>query len=99
MYLMLAIGIPVFLIFGGALLAFAFSSGEPAQLQPTAERVAAETSKAHPLVFFQPVGWSSRMNEATIEEVVASIERHLRQEQQVAASFARDPSSPSLFID
>ena len=81
MSLMLLIGIPVFLIFGGALLAFGFH-GE-AQLIEAARPATALESK--PLVSFQPTGWTGTMKEATVEEIVASIEAHLKRKREEAA--------------
>ena len=96
MTLMLAVGIPVLLIFGGALLAFSFS----------AEADAAEADAAQPraeapstLVFVEPVGWSSKMKESSVEEIVSSIETHLRKERRMARAFAEDPSSANLHLD
>jgi len=88
MLLMLAIGIPLFLVLGGGLLGFA--SRPPRKRQP-AQPAARPSGPA--LVFFEPVGWSSRSQEATVEEIVASLEKHLRESRELGSTFARDPKS------
>lgn len=100
-YLMLAVGIPVLLLFGGALLAFAVAhtpADSPVQPEPT---VAEQTQPAAPapLVFFQPVGWTDTMQQATADEIVASIEAHLKAERRAAQSFVKDPSNQTLWVD
>jgi hypothetical protein len=96
MTLMLAVGIPVFLIMGGALLAFAFAQSPeeeaPAQ-QAAAEAAEAPTAEGKALVFFQPTGWSASAKPASVEDVVASIEAHLRAERKAAAAFVENPAA------
>lgn len=83
MTLMLLIGLPLFLVFGGALLAFGFAHQREPEVQATVHQASEPPSPEHrPLVFFQPVGWTNRMREASVEEIVTSIEAHLRQEHQ-----------------
>ncbi len=83
MALMLMIGIPVFLVFGGALLAFAFQ-GDGALGQPTQPSTSLES---RPLISFQPTGWNKAMREASVEEIIASIEAQLQRKHEEAAQF------------
>jgi hypothetical protein len=99
MTLLLAIGIPVFLVFGGALLAFSFGAGDESEEVRSEAVKEVEQPAARPLVFFQPVGWSRDLKAASVEEIVADIEQHLHRERQAAKAFAQDPSPETLWLD
>ena len=94
MYLMLAIGIPVFLVFGGALLALAFSPGSSQVHDAVALRV---TPEQEPMFFFNPVGEKDERAPVSADELVSSIEFHLRRENQAAREFAHNPSHETLW--
>jgi len=101
-YLMLGIGIPVVVVFGGALLAFSFSSGDSEYEQAEASRQAAAeipAQESRPLVFFQPMGWSANATRRSVDDIVADIETHLHKERQAASAFARNPSHNTLMVD
>ena len=98
MYLMLAIGIPVFLVFGGALLALAFSSSaeeeaRDAEMPRTAKKLRA------PTFFIRPAGQQAASPKVSADKVVSDIEAHLRQENKVAKAFADDPCPTTLWLD
>ncbi len=98
MYLMLAIGIPVFLVFGGALLALAFSSGAEEEIRDAEIPRAVEQQKA-PSFFFRPVDLQADRPKVSVEELLAGIEAHLRRENKVTRAFADDPSPTTLWLD
>lgn len=93
MLIALAIGIPVFLIFGGALLALGFAASDEDEALGLAEQPREQA------LFFGPMGWSAGKQAMSTEELVASIEAHLRQESRVASAFARDPSVRTLWLE
>jgi len=98
MFIALAIGIPIFLLFGGALLALGFSVSD----EPEPEAAKAQTTVEQPgqrALFFGPMGWAAGAQDLTTEELIASIEDHLRQENRLASAFARDPSARTLWLE
>lgn len=86
LWIVMGVGFVVFMVFGGALLGLTVT---PAREQE------AEAQPAR-LVSFQPVAFNEQAREATVEQIVLDIERHLRQEGEAAAAFARDPSLDAL---
>lgn len=87
------IGLGVMVLLGSASLAFTFNSEEA---EPQTEPVEA-TKPA--LVLFQPTGWTAKLDQVPVEDLVASIEDHLKQERAVAERFAADPSARTLWLD
>lgn len=81
-------------VLGGAGLAFSFRAEE----EPP--RAGAEQQPRVPVqIFFQPTGWSRDLKQVSVDELVAGIEQHLRNERAAAAAFARDPSARTLWVD
>jgi hypothetical protein len=101
MFLALAIGIPVFLLFGGAMLAFAFN--EPARDEDYAEAILGEpvsvVQPAEQVCFLGPVGWMAGSEKLSVEDLVACVEGHLRDEAEATKAFAEKPSARTLWSD
>lgn len=100
MVLMLAIGIPVLFIFGGALLAFAVSSAPVEDEVAVAEPAVEQARPAAQGFFFLPAGVALKPgDEASIEAQILALEAHLKREQQAAQAFAHNPSVESLWAE
>lgn len=94
MWVALAIGIPVFLIFGGALLAFTVSP----EFEPDrAEQRVAPSASAPQLLFWAPDAPPALF--ASPEDVVAHVEAHLLRDADAGQHFANDPSAEALWAD
>jgi hypothetical protein len=96
MILALAIGIPVFLIFGGALLALAFTGVYDEQDAARHEARPGEHSRLFIPSPAQPKAGPSRL---TVEELITAVEGHLRDETAATQAFVQRPSVQSLWLD
>ncbi|MCA9668026.1 MAG: hypothetical protein KC503_20650 [Myxococcales bacterium] len=88
------IGLGVMVVLGSVSLAFTFDAEQPQERPPEALEAPKPT-----LVLFQPTGWTAKLDNVPLEDLVASIEDHLKQERAVAERFARDPSARTLWLD
>lgn len=96
MILALAIGIPVFLIFGGALLALAFTGAYDEQDAVADE---ARPDNQPKLFFLSSARPSVIASKPTVEELITAVEGHLRNETAATQAFVRRPSVQSLWLD
>ncbi|RME27710.1 MAG: hypothetical protein D6806_04235 [Deltaproteobacteria bacterium] len=94
MIIALAIGIPLFLVLGGALLALAFHGEEEEQRLTLAVRDRRGEVKSEPVMLVTPAKISAR--QPTLDELVAELEDHLKQELAQAERFANRPSAETL---
>lgn len=110
MYLMLVIGIPVIFVFGGALLALAFTMPREDEDVRAADAPAEQVAvpAVAPAFFFAPAGaldagreivGPSGAGRDAIEERIRALELHLRRENAAVRAFALDPSVESLWAD
>jgi hypothetical protein len=82
---------------GIGVLSLSASRGEPRAPVELRPKLAEPLTK---LVFVPPLAVSPRAREELpIEQVLLSIEQHLRREREAAAAFAKDPSVSGLSVN
>ncbi|MBZ0272394.1 hypothetical protein K8I61_10180 [bacterium] len=95
------IGVPVLFLIVGTLaaLSFARSPGEETvQADVVRERILLAVQPNSSL--FAPSGNAGReIRELSLEELVAAVEEHVRQERQAAQEFSRNPSMRTLWLN
>ncbi|MCB9558297.1 MAG: hypothetical protein H6707_19425 [Deltaproteobacteria bacterium] len=97
MLTMMIVVLGVMVLFGT--VALAFSEPDERNEQPMTAQQSVELEQPRPaMIFFQPTGWGRDGKERTVDEIVADIEAHLRQEREAARQFAKDPSASNLWL-
>ncbi len=93
MLLAVIIGAPILLVAAVAIGALSFS-GPRFEPRPTLAQIREPAQAPQSLVLAEP--GPSMQGQVPVEQVLRSVEEHLRRERERAARFARDPSVSGL---